>query len=193
MENPQDIRVFSRYLFNTERLRHNWGWFLLLGIIFIALGVLAVASPILVTVDAVIVLGALLLTAGVLQVIYAFFIREWSGFFLSLLSGFLYAAVGFMLAMHPAAGALTLTILLATFYMVGGLFRIIGSVMTRFESWGWALFSGIIKFTLGLLIFLGWPSTGLWVIGLFIGIDLIVYGWFWTLLALGARSIPPAK
>ena len=65
--------------------------------------------------------------------------------------------------------------------------------MMRFEQWGWALFSGLIKFTLGLLIWLGWPETGLWVFGLFIGIDLLMYGWFWVLLSLTARNQIPTR
>ena len=74
------------------------------------------------------------------------------------------------------------------FYMVGGLFRVIASCMARFEQWGWALFSGVIKFALGFLILQGWPATGLWVIGLFIGIDLVFFGWFWIVLAITARK-----
>jgi uncharacterized membrane protein HdeD (DUF308 family) len=42
---------------------------------------------------------------------------------------------------------------------------------------------------LGLLILSAWPASGLWVIGLFIGIDLIFYGLAWIALALGLRSL----
>ncbi len=191
MNNPPDLRAFSRQFFDLKELRTNWGWFLLLGILFIALGTIAIATSAFVTVISVILLGSMLLIGGIFQIAYAFWMREWTGFFLALLAGILYTVIGLMLTIHPAVGAVSLTLLLAAFYIVGGLFRIVGSLMMRFEMWGWALFSGIIKFALGMLIWAGWPETGLWVFGLFIGIDLLFYGWFWVLLALSARNITP--
>lgn len=182
--------VYTRFFTDLHHLKSNWGWFLFLGIALIALGVIAIGASTLVTVASMIFLGALLLAGGILQIIYAFWAQKWSGFFLALLAGILYTVTGFLLFMHPAAGALSLTLLLAAFYMVGGIFRIIGALTTRFDQWGWALFSGIVMLILGLLIWQGWPATGLWIFGLFIGIDLIFYGWFWVALALGARNAP---
>ena len=181
--------VFSKNFCSLEHLRKQWNWFLALGIILMVLGILAIGASTIATVASMVFLGALLLIGGAVQIGYTFTIREWSGFFLSLLSGILYAVVGFFLVVHPTAGALSLTLLLAAFYIVGGIFRIIGAATMQFEQWGWALFSGIIKLALGLLIWVGWPATGLWVFGLFIGIDLLFYGWFWVLLSLTARNM----
>lgn len=180
--------IFSKDFTSLEHLRKQWNWFLLFGIILMVLGLLSIAASTFVTLATVVFLGTLLLIGGVVQIGYTFTVRQWSGFFLSLLSGILYAVVGFLLLAHPTAGALSLTLLLAAFYIVGGIFRIVGSAMMQFEHWGWALFSGIVKLALGLLIWLGWPATGLWVFGLFIGIDLLFYGWFWVLLSLTARK-----
>jgi uncharacterized membrane protein HdeD (DUF308 family) len=47
---------------------------------------------------------------------------------------------------------------------------------------------GLITFVLGVLVLAQWPASGLWVIGLFIGIDLIFYGAAWIALALGLRA-----
>lgn len=188
MNDPTNLTVFTKNFCSLNYLRRNWGWFLLLGIVLIGLGIFAIAASTAVTIVSIVILGSLLLFGGVIQIGYAFWTREWSGFFLSLLTGILYTITGFLLVAHPAVGAVSLTLLLAAFYMVGGLFSIVGSLMMRFEQWGWALFSGIIKFVLGLLIWLGWPETGLWVFGLFIGLDLIFYGWFWVLLSLTAKK-----
>ena len=181
--------VFVKNFSSIQKLRNNWGWFLTLGIALIILGALAVATASYVTLGTMVFFGVLLLIGGIAQIIYTFSLSKWSGFLLSLLSGILYTVVGFLLVAHPVAGALSLTLLLAAFYVVGGIFRIIASAYLRFEHWGWALFSGIVKLALGLLIWAGWPETGLWVFGLFIGIDLIIYGWFWVLLSLTARNI----
>jgi uncharacterized membrane protein HdeD (DUF308 family) len=63
-------------------------------------------------------------------------------------------------------------------------------VATRFLSWGWVLFNGIVTFLLGILILNGFPGTALWVIGLYIGIDMILAGWSRVMLALSVRSLP---
>lgn len=172
---------------DLAELRKHWGWFLFLGIALIALGLLAIATSTMVTLVSIIFLGSLLLISGILQFIYAFWIRKWGGFFLSLLAGVLYAVTGIILISNPVAGALSLTLFLAAFYIVGGIFRAISASMVRFEHWGWALLSGVVKFALGLFILVGWPETGFWVFGLFIGIDLLFFGWFWVLLSLTAR------
>lgn len=186
---PPDPRVFNKNFTSLPPLREHWGWFLALGITFILLGFIAVGASTLITVASVIFLGTLLLLGGIVQTAYTFSIRQWSGFFLSLLSGILYTVVGLFMIIHPEAGAISLTLLISAFYIIGGIFRIASAASVRFEHWGWALFSGVVKLILGLLIWLGWPDTGLWVIGLFIGIDLIFYGWFWVLLSLTARAM----
>lgn len=186
---PPQNPVFNRFFRDLHQLTRNWGWFLFLGIALISLGALAIGASTFVTVASMIFLGALLFAGGVLQIIYAFWAQKWSGFFLALLAGILYTVTGFLLYMHPTAGALSLTLLLAALYTVSGIFRIVGALTTRFDQWGWVLFSGIINLLLGLLIWMGWPETGLWVFGLFIGIDLVFYGWFWVVLSLGARNV----
>lgn len=173
---------------NQEGLRKNWIWFLILGIILIILGVIAIGHSVYTTVASIVFLGVLLIISGALQTIYSFWAHRWSGFFLSLLTGVLYLVVGSLFVSKPLSGALVFTLLLGAFYLVGGIFRIIGSIMTRFDHWGWSLFSGIITLLLGVLILAGWPETGLWVIGLFIGIDLIIFGWVWVALSLAAKS-----
>jgi uncharacterized membrane protein HdeD (DUF308 family) len=42
---------------------------------------------------------------------------------------------------------------------------------------------------LGILVLAQWPVSGLWVIGLFVGIELVFYGVAWIALALDLRSM----
>jgi len=65
------------------------------------------------------------------------------------------------------------------------------SLVDRFEGWGWSLLSGIISLLLGLAIWRQWPLSGLWVIGLFVGIEMLFSGLSWLMLGLAVRS--PAK
>jgi uncharacterized membrane protein HdeD (DUF308 family) len=186
---PTDPKNLSKNFNALSTVKEHWGWFLGLGILFIILGSMAIAASTTATLLSVIFLGALLLTGGVAQLCYTFSVRDWSGFFLSLASGILYSVVGFLMVFHPTASALSLTLVIAAFYIVGGFFRLFSAATLRFEHWGWLVLSGLIKVALGMLIWLGWPDTGLWVIGVFLGIDLIFYGWFWVLISLTSRDV----
>jgi uncharacterized membrane protein HdeD (DUF308 family) len=50
------------------------------------------------------------------------------------------------------------------------------------------LAGGIVTILLGGMIISGWPMSGLWVIGLFVAVELIVNGWTSVFVALAARS-----
>lgn len=187
-------QVLFHQQFNAiDQIHKHWGWFLILGIGLIILGVLAIGAATMTTLLSVLLLGSLLLAGGILQIIYSFWARRWSGFFLTLLAGILYVVVGGLLVTKPVQGALGITLLLAAFYVVSGIFRMIGAAMMRFDNWGWVFFSGIISFVLGLLIWADWPISGLWILGLFIGIDLLFIGWAWVILSISAKNYEPTQ
>lgn len=173
-----------------DSIRKNWGWFLALGIFLLLAGILAVGSSVFTTLFTVTFLGALLLIAGIVEVVSSFWAGRWGAFFLTLFSGLLYLVVGALIFWHPAAAAAALTLLMALLFIVLGIAKIVGSLISRFPHWGWVLFSGVISLILGGLILAQWPQSGLWVIGLFVGIDLIFYGWAWILMAFRAKNLP---
>jgi uncharacterized membrane protein HdeD (DUF308 family) len=174
----------------VHELRRHWFWFFLLGVLLIVLGMVALSSEVFVALIAMVFYGCLLITAGLFQGVAAFWGRRWHGFFMHLLAAALDLVVGFMLVTRPEAAATALTLLLAIYFMVGGLFRIISAVAIRQPQWGWSLLAGVVTLGLGLAIFNSWPDSGPWVIGLFIGIDMIFHGWSWVMLALAARRLP---
>ena len=172
----------------ASNIRGNFGWFLALGVLQIVVGMLAVAFSFSATIATVAVLGTIFLVAAGAQIAAAFLARSWGGFFLFLLVGILYGVTGFLTLLHPIAAAEALTLLLAAMLFVGGTFRIVVSLAERFPSWGWVLANGLITVLLGGLIVVGWPASGLWVLGLFVGIDLIANGITWSVFAAGVRS-----
>ena len=131
----------------------------------------------------------LLVVGGLAQLVGAFWTRDWSGFFLSLLMGVLYLVLGVMFLRHPADALAAVTLLLACGLMVSGLFRIIGSLMYRFPHWGWTLLGGAINLLLGIYIYSQWPLDSFIILGLFVGIDMIFTGWTWVMLALAVRDL----
>src|SRR6516225_8172068 len=167
-----------------DALRGNWFWFVLLGIALIVLGFVALGSVVIASLATAVTIGMLILIGGIGETIGAFWCRGWSGFFLHLLSGVLSIVVGLLFLRAPLNALLALTLLLACFLMVGGIFKVVAALAYRFGAWGWALAGGIIDLILGVLIWQEWPESALWVIGMFLGINLVFRGVNWIALGL---------
>jgi len=161
---------------SVEEIRNSWGWFMFLGIALTILGITCILFDVTATFATVLVFGWLLLISGVIQLIHSFRTGTWSGFFLYLLSALLRGVTGYLLVRHPLIGAEGLTLVLGSFFIVGGLFRAIGSGMARLPYWGWAVASGILSVILGVIVLWQAPITGLWFIGIAVGIDMIFDG-----------------
>lgn len=165
-----------------------WGWFLALGILLIALGALAIGYAKWATEFTVIFLGFLLACAGVLQIVNGFYARKWTGVSLSMFLGLFYIVAGGVCIFKPIEGALGISLLIAALLLVGGLIRLVSALRFRFENWGWVVFNGFVSVLLGLLILAEWPASAIWVIGLFVGIDLLLMGCYWVWLSLAVRK-----
>jgi len=174
--------------FNLADFQKNRGWFLALGILLISAGTLAIIYDVTVTLLSVVFFGWLLVFAGAFEALQSFWQPKWSGLFLQLTVGILAVVVGFHFLASPATGALILIFLMAVYFMVVGILRAVTALTLRFPNWGWVLFSGIVTFMLGVLIRRNLAVSELWIIGLFIGIDLIVRGWSYVMLFLAARK-----
>ena len=176
-----------------DEIHGSWGWFVALGVALIALGVVCIAGEVTATLVTVLALGWLLLFGGVVGLVQAFRTRSWSGFLLYLLSAVLRGFTGYLLIRYPFSGEVGLTLLLASFFIVGGTFRAIGAGALRFPQWGWTATSGIVSVGLGVLLLTQLPTASLWFIGLAVGIDFVFDGT--SLIALGnaLRSIPTGR
>jgi uncharacterized membrane protein HdeD (DUF308 family) len=159
-----------------DEIRNSWGWFLALGILLILLGMSCMVFQAVATFATVAVLGWILLITGVLAFIQAFRTGTWSGFLLQLLAALFRGVTGFLLVRYPLLGAESLTMVLASLLIVGGMFRGIGSAMVKLPRWGWAAFSGAVSVLLGCLLLAQMPISGLWFIGFAIGVDLVFDG-----------------
>ena len=176
-----------------EHASARWGWLLGSGIALVILGVVAFGDVIMVTVVSVALLGWLLILSAIFHAVQWLRGRE-VRHFLDLVGLVLDFVVGLMLVNSPALGALTLTLVLAVFFLVGGLMRVFGAVSSDTPHRAWTILNGAIAALLGILLWIHWPSSGLWFIGFAIGIELIFRGWAWIMLAfwLRRRKTAPA-
>src|SRR5262249_59939829 len=119
---------------------------------FILLGIVCVMGDVTATFATVLAFGWLLLISGVIALIHGIRTHTWRGFLLSLLSALFRGFTGYLLIRYPQAGAATLTLVLASLFIVAGLFRAIGAGMLKFPRWGWFVFSVIVSFALGVML-----------------------------------------
>jgi uncharacterized membrane protein HdeD (DUF308 family) len=180
--------IQSMWTDRIEDVQRLWKWFLVLGITLVLLGMVALGASVAVTLASMLLFGILFIVSGIFQTVQAFQTRQSRGFFLHLLAGVFDLVIGGLIVTHPQGGALALTLLLAAFFLVGGLFRSIAAVSLRFPNWGWALMGGIVSLFLGILLWMEWPESGLWFIGMCVGIDMVFHGWAWVMLALAVRT-----
>lgn len=177
---PQGLRHFSK----------NWGWFMAWGIALIIIGLLALSATTLTTMISVSLLGLVIALSGIVIIVDSF--TAWRqtkpGFFLHLLMGILYLLVGFYLIQDPLLSSTYLTLVLGILYLFLGIFRLFYSLSLQPLTWGWNFFNGLLTAFLGILILASWPTSSLYIIGLFVAIDLLVCGWVYLMAAFAARS-----
>lgn len=182
--------VPNRLLFEMDVLRPRWGWLLFLGIVMATLGTIALLIVPAATIGIALVAGWLLVLSGIIEMVHAFRVRLWGGLFLHLIGGVLGLLVGLLVVTHPLAGAVTWTLLFASFLSVVGAFRMIAAIRLKFPHWGWAGFDGIVSLGLGILLWAEWPWSGLWFLGLSVGISLVLRGWSYVMFAIAIRNSP---
>ena len=168
------------------------GVFVFLGVALIILGILAMTFSVFVTLGTVVLLGAFLIAAGIAEFIHVFRIWRTKKVLLNILSALIYLIAGGFTLFHPLAGALSITLIISAFLIGAGLIRCFYAITHRDKMWGWFLFGGILNLILGAMIGLGWPTTGFWLIGLFIGIEMLFHGISWIAFSAVLRRIEKA-
>jgi uncharacterized membrane protein HdeD (DUF308 family) len=181
---PQNSQAAS----GTAPLRAKWGWIVALGAVYVIAGFFALGSIVIATVASVLVVGVAMIVAGVAEVISAFQIKSWGKFLIWALLGVLYIVAGFVTFENPLLAAVLLTLVLGASLVASGIMRIILAFgMKRETPWIWVALSGVITLLLGLLIIARWPINSVYILGLFLGIDLIMAGAGWIGIGLGLR------
>ena len=148
------------------------------------------ALTVLTTFAAVVVLGVALMVAGIATIITSLWAGKWSGMLVQLLVGILYLVVGFMVTEKPLQSAVAMTLFVAAFCIVAGIFRVVAALSVRYPYWGWSLLNGMITFLLGVMIYRQFPASAIWVLGLLVGLEMLFHGWTWIMLSLAIKKIP---
>lgn len=163
---------------------------LVFGILFLVVGSAAILLPALATLVAESLLGGLMILSGILYGALTFQLRGfWNNAWTAIIA-LLSIAAGVILLLYPLRGILTLTIFLAAYFIVTGVFKGIHALRHRaINGWVWSLVSAIASILLGLIVWWGFPGTAAWMLGLLFGIDLIFYGWALIAIRSGVKDM----
>ncbi len=173
------------------KIRENSGWYWGGGILFLLMGAVAILVPLVATLALTLMVGILFIIGGVYELARAFRHRGGGRVFGPLLFGLLALIAGIVLVANPLEGAVTLTLFLGIFFLVSGVFRSIAAFDIRpARGWGWMLFGALISVIIGILILAGLPGSGVWVLGLLVGIDFLVFGVTLIAIAIAAGTLP---
>jgi len=173
----------------TQEMIRNWGWFLAFGIALVLLGVAAVVRSVGASVASMLFFGWVLIVSGVIEFVTAFMVGKWAGFFLHLLVAVLLGITGAIFIGNPVVSAEAATLMMSVLFLLTGVFQLISALWSHLPGYGWHALNGIITTALGALLLAQWPVSGLYAVGLFVGIDLILFGWTWVVLALGLHRM----
>jgi uncharacterized membrane protein HdeD (DUF308 family) len=148
------------------------------GILSVIFGFVGLYMSTYITISSILIVGIFLLIMGVVFIVEVFSAPDWKGKRLNLALSILYTAAGLVMVVNPVASAVWFTLFLAVFLAMIGVLRIIMAfqIKSQTRAWAWVAFGGMLNIILGVLVYMGWPQSGLWVIGMFISIELIIHG-----------------
>ena len=171
-------------------LKEHWQMFLIQGILLVILGALAIAVPAVASVAVAAFVGWLLFFAGLFRAISLVRAPHAPGYWSSLLLSILTGILGLIIALFPLQGAITLTMVLTAYFIVHGIasFVLAFSIKGDTSRWVLLLLGGIIDLALAALVIAGWPSASVFILGLYVGINLLFTGLALIFAALDARA-----
>ena len=169
----QEIRSSDRRRLSRSESA-AWGGTVLLGFLWVVVGVLAIGATSVASIAAVFYVGALMVIAGLIGIIFGFRGGRVGGG--AAVLGVLSLVVGVMLFIHPEAGLSALTLLLIGYFWIAGLYRVVTSLVDRYENWGWDFLYGICAIILGFIAVRSWPLSRFFLLGTLVGVELILRG-----------------
>jgi len=174
-----------------DGMHEVWLLFLGSGIVMVLLGAVLVAFSVFTSVAVLLFMGCMLIVSSVIQLTNSCWARRWKGFSTGIFLGIIYLIMGCLIIEHPLQATLTITLVIAAGMMIAGAVRSILSLTEKWDGWKLTLLSGAVTFALGFCIWLETPTIGLWLIGSFIGIELLLNGCTWIRLGISLHRIQP--
>ena len=172
-------------------LGKSWKLLLTAGIISVVLGAIAIIVPPLASVTITYLVGILLLIGAVAFVAEAISRGSTGHRIWSALLAVLYVFAGVWLIVNPVSGTITLTWILAIFFLLIGVLRLIAGIASRGKvpNAGWTIVNGVLSIVIAVLVIGDLPSSAAWAIGLLVGIQLLFDGFALIATAMAGKKL----
>jgi uncharacterized membrane protein HdeD (DUF308 family) len=171
--------------------RSGLRWPLALAVLLLIFGVAGIGVATFMELTSVLVFGPMLLVSAAIQAVVAFFEKNRKESILHFAASGLEAALGFWIMAQPFENIVDLVMVLAIFFLVSGIIRLGRSLVTRSPGRGWTVAAGVVALVLGACVWLRWPDSRWWFLGLCIALDFLCRGVTWSALAMSTRKPDP--
>ena len=176
-----------------DGIRENASLTVTVGIILLVIGTFALISPFVAGLTISIMVGVLLAIGGVSECVLAFKTGVLGRGLLMFILGSLMTLTGLYMVVQPAAGLISLTLILVIYLVVTGVFELIIALQVRPEAgWGWLMFNAAVTMLLGVMLWRQFPLSGVWAIGVLFGIKMIFSGWALVFLGRSVKRVADA-
>ena len=193
MGNNEEKITAEVVVVDLEELPRKWGWLLALGILMLVTGSIGLVQSVAMTLVTVLFFGAIITVNGTFALVQTIMDREekWRGKMVHVLLAVLYIAAGAIILVNPVAASAALTLLLGGIFLAMGITRILYGLRLRKLGWKWVMpvVIGAVDVLFAIILGISWPISGLWVIGIMVSIELLMYGWMLTFTALAVRKL----
>jgi uncharacterized membrane protein HdeD (DUF308 family) len=173
-----------------SNVKKGGGFFVVLGILTLVLGFVSMGAPLMTGLAVTILIGSMLIVNGLMQAVHGFKVHGTGPKTWAILVGILTVVAGGLVLSRPLFALATLTLILAIFFVCEGIFTMVMAFQLKPEKgWGWLLFNGIVSIVLGIMIWRQWPVSGLWAIGILVGIRIFMSGFGMIFVGSATRQI----
>jgi uncharacterized membrane protein HdeD (DUF308 family) len=172
-----------------ERLRGKWAAITAFGVLLVVLGFAALFFSLIATIVTVTLNGVLFLIAGGAEIGIGMHSRTWGRFFLWVIGGLLYIAVGVLCIINPVLASVALTLLLGAALIAAGLVRaFLATQLPPDQPRALIFLAAAVTILLGLIIVSHWPLDSVYVLGTLLGVDLLFHGVGWVSFGMGLHA-----
>lgn len=176
-----------------DGIRDNASAAVTAGVVLLIAGILSIAAPLAAGLSITIMVGVLLAIGGISECALAFKAGAFGRGLLMFVVGLLMTLAGLYMVMQPAAGLISLTMILVFYLVVTGVFELLIALQVRpADGWGWLMFNAIVTLLLGIMLWRQFPLSGVWAIGVLFGIKMVFSGWALIFIGRNVKQVTEA-
>lgn len=176
-----------------DGIRENASAAVTAGVVLLIAGILSVAAPLAAGLSITIMVGVLLAIGGISECALAFKAGAFGRGLLMFVVGLLMTLAGLYMVTQPAAGLISLTMILVFYLVVTGVFELLIALQVRpADGWGWLMFNAIVTLLLGIMLWRQFPLSGVWAIGVLFGIKMVFSGWALIFIGRNVKQVTEA-